>query len=170
MSVIIRPARASEIGRLQQIERDAAIRFRDVGLDALAEGEPNDAAFIHSLMQHGEVLGAESEGALVGFVLAGRLDDALHIYEISVAPTHGGRGIGAALLDAIADRAHDRSMGTLTLSTFADVPWNAPFYARRGFALVEESAWTPAFFVLRSLERAAGLPLERRIFMRKELS
>lgn len=170
MSVIIRPARANEIPRLQEIEREAAIRFRDVGLDAIADGDPNDEAFILALMKSGEVLGAESEGALVGFVLAGRLDDALHIYEISVAPSHGGRGIGGALLDAIADRAHHRGVRALSLSTFADVAWNAPFYARRGFALVEERAWTPAFFALRAVERAAGLSLERRIFMRKELA
>lgn len=170
MSIVIRPVRASEITRLQEIERDAAARFRSVGLDAIADGEPNGEAFIRSLMKNGEVLGAESGGALVGFVLVGRLDDALHIYEISVTPTHGGRGIGGALIDAVSERAHDRGVRALTLSTFADVPWNAPFYARRGFVAVADEDCMPAFFVLRVVERAAGLPLERRIFMRKELS
>jgi len=169
MSPTIRPVTAQEIGRLQAIERDAAARFRTVGLDAIADGDPSDEGFIQSALTTGEVLGAELDGALVGFALAGRLDDALHIYEISVASTHGGRGLGSRLIEALGDAGRRRSINALSLSTFADVPWNGPFYARRGFAVVDEAGWTPAFHLLRAVERTAGLPVERRVFMRKEL-
>jgi len=170
MSPTIRPVTAQEIGRLPAIERDAATRFRTVGLDAIADADPSDENFIRSVRTAGEVLGVELDGALVGFALAGRLDDALHIYEVSVASAHGGHGLGSRLIEALGEAALRRSIGALSLSTFADVPWNGPFYARRGFAVVDEAGWTPAFHLLRAVERAAGLPIDRRVFMRKELS
>jgi hypothetical protein len=31
----------------------------------------------------------------------------------------------------------------VTLRTFRDVPWNGPFYLRRGFAVVDSAALSP---------------------------
>ena len=36
--------------------------------------------------------------------------------------------------------ARARGYAELTLTTYADVPWNAPFYAARGFAVVDDPA------------------------------
>jgi hypothetical protein len=43
----------------------------------------------------------------------------------------------------------------VTLTTYADVPWNGPWYARHGFAELAEL--TPELARLRAAERAAGL-------------
>ena len=56
----------------------------------------------------------------------------------------------------------------ITLITYADVEWNAPYYRRRGFA--ELDALTPGLAAMRAEEIAMGLDqLGPRIAMRREL-
>lgn len=170
MTISIRPAHPDECPSLRVVERDAGQRFRDVGLAAVADSDTTSEAFLRSLFAHGVVLcAAEGDDAPVGFLLAGRLDDALHLYELSVATAYGGQGVGSALLAAAEQEARRRGLSRLTLATFRDVPWNRPFYERRGFAEVLPDDWTPAFFLLHAGEELSGLPLDNRLFMRKEL-
>jgi len=42
-------------------------------------------------------------------------------------------GIGAALISAARERASSMGYERMTLLTFANVPWNAPYYRRLGF-------------------------------------
>ena len=78
------------------------------------------------------------------------------------------RGVGSALLEAACTWARAAGYPAITLITFADVPWNAPFYAARGFA---ETASTPEIAELRDWERAVGLDaVGRRIVMRRDLT
>lgn len=170
MTAAIRALRPDEVSLIPAIERDAAARFREVGLGTIADGDVSSEAFIRAVMCKGAALVAEFCGAPVGFALAGVLDDALHLYELSVATAHHGRGIGGALLAALDDEAARRHLPAVTLSTFVDVSFNAPFYARRGFAPVERAGWGPAFHLLHGAEQAAGIPVERRVFMRKEIA
>jgi GNAT superfamily N-acetyltransferase len=51
---------------------------------------------------------------------------------MDVLPEHAGQGLGAALIEAVCSWAHTRGFDAVTLSTFRDVPWNAPFYTRHG--------------------------------------
>lgn len=170
MSISVRLAHPDECPSLRAIEREAAQRFRDVGLESVADSDTSSEAFLRSVFAHGIVLcAAEEEDAPVGFLLAGQLDNALHLYEISVTTAFGGRGLGSALLAAAEDEARQRGLSRLTLATFRDVPWNRPFYERRGFVEVLPDDWTPAFFLLHAGEELSGLPLENRLFMRKEL-
>jgi len=56
----------------------------------------------------------------------------------------------------------------MTLCTFAEIEWNAPFYAKRGF--VPLAQLTPGLKELRDWERDIGLDaVGRRIVMRREL-
>lgn len=169
MAVTIRALRPDDVALVPAIERDAAARFREVGLDSIAEGDVSSEAFIRAIAAKGVALGAEADGTLIGFALAGVLDDSLHLYELSVATAHHGRGAGGALLAALGIEAGRRNLPAVTLSTFADVPFNAPFYVRRGFTPVEQDDWGPAFHLLHGAEQAAGIPVERRVFMRKEI-
>lgn len=171
MAPTIRPARLDETGLLREIEREAGQMFRAVGLGRIADREPSAEEFIVSILRYGVALCAvDASDQPVGFGLAGRLDDALHLYELSVIPDFGGRGTGSALLREIELAASAIDIRALTLSTFLDVPWNRPFYERRGFAEVVPEDWTPAFHLLHAAERLAGLPMDRRVFMRKELA
>jgi GNAT superfamily N-acetyltransferase len=171
MAIAIRAAYPDEAPRLRAVEREAGERFRAVGLAAIAENEPTSEDFIAAIRAHGIALCAvDAEDRPVGFLFAGRLDLSLHIYELSVAPAWGGQGVGSQLLDEIADRARRLNIEAVTLATFRDIPWNRPFYERRGFVEVEPVDWTPAFHLLHAAERLSGLPVERRLFMRKEIS
>ena len=60
---------------------------------------------------------------------------------MSVDPAHAGRGIGAALLDHLAGVARAEGRPALTLTTFRDIPWNAPYYVRLGFTELPQGEW-----------------------------
>jgi hypothetical protein len=56
----------------------------------------------------------------------------------------------------------------MTLSTFADVPWNAPFYARHGFETFADLG--PGLHGYRATEVSIGLDrLGTRVVMRRVL-
>ncbi|AJW77853.1 GNAT family N-acetyltransferase [Clavibacter michiganensis] len=109
-----------------------------------------------------------SDAALVGFAHVLEVDGLAHLEQVAVPPEHGRRGHGRALVEASADEARRRGHRRITLRTFADVPWNAPSYARMGFA--EEPPATPFHAALVETEARLGLDrLGRRIQMGREL-
>jgi len=104
----------------------------------------------------------------VGFVWLTEVDGAAHVAELAVIPKWMRQGIGTRLLERAAEWARRHDYPAITLITYADVPWNAPFYRARGFAEVDEP--TPGLLVLRERERALGLDeVGRRVVMRREL-
>lgn len=54
----------------------------------------------------------------------------------------------------------------MTLTTFRDVPWNAPFYARRGFELLDDTTIGERLQTILEKEAGHGLPRARRCAMR----
>ena len=91
----------------------------------------------------------------VGFVHVLEIDGHAHLEQLSVLPSYGRRGIGRRLVQAALSEARNRGHRTITLRTYRDVPWNAPFYASCGFTETE-----PDSALLRSLvatETALGL-------------
>ncbi|WP_315637564.1 MULTISPECIES: GNAT family N-acetyltransferase [Microbacterium] len=80
---------------------------------------------------------ADHPSTPVGFAHVLEVDGEAHLEQLSVRPEHARRGVGRALVVAAQEEARRRGHRRLTLRTYADVPWNAPFYARCGF---EESA------------------------------
>lgn len=84
------------------------------------------------------VMPSGATGATVlGFAHVLTVDAEAHLEQLAVLPEHHGRGTGRALLEASASRAAEQGYPRLTLRTFSEVPFNAPWYARRGFAVVE---------------------------------
>jgi len=106
----------------------------------------------------------------LGFVWldAEERSDAMGIAEIDVLPSHGRQGIGAALLEHACAWARMAGYRQVDLGTLADVPWNAPFYARHGFAIVDKS--DPAFAFALERDREHGFPEALRVFMSRPLS
>ena len=104
----------------------------------------------------------------VGFAYVEVLEaDAPHLEEIDVHPDHGRRGLGTRLVSAVCDWAENEGYAAVTLSTFRDVPWNMPFYARLGFELVAPEDRSSALNAVVSAEKAKGLSVERRVVMRR---
>jgi predicted N-acetyltransferase YhbS len=79
---------------------------------------------------------------------------------------HDRRGVGRALVRRVAEWARSAGFETLLLSTFCDVPWNAPYYARLGFEIVPLEAYDEAMLAQRQSDAAAGMRVESRVMMR----
>lgn len=169
MTYVIRMSEPQDFARFGAIELAAGSLFADAGLPEIASHEPTDLEFIEAAARAGAVFVAAAEGMPVGFVLSAPLDRALHIYELSVHPVHGRKGLGRGLVDAICSHARDEGFPAVTLSTFRDIPWNGPFYRSCGFRELPRQEWTPALLLAHYREQDIGLPMERRCFMRKDL-
>jgi predicted N-acetyltransferase YhbS len=158
--VDFRPARPDEIETIRALERASAQRF--VGLmDALAADEPSPAGVLAIRIADGGLIVAVEDEAVVGFAMFRRVEARSYVEQLDVLPAFAGRGIGAALLDAVAARA--AGLDGLSLSTFRDVPWNAPYYRRLGF--VEVAALTPGMADIREEHIRRGLDEDSRVFM-----
>ncbi|MET8126056.1 GNAT family N-acetyltransferase [Streptomyces sp. NPDC005065] len=106
----------------------------------------------------------------VGFLIASLIDGCAHIEQVSVHPDAAGRGLGRRLLDHVAAWAAGQSLEALTLTTFREVPWNAPYYWRLGFREVETAQVTPGLRAVLDSEIAFGLDPASRVCMRRPLS
>ncbi len=94
----------------------------------------------------------------------------MHLDELDVLPEHGCRGVGSALLRAVENWARNSDYTEITLTTFRDVPWNAPFYSRIGVEAIPEEELDEELLRRLSDESALGLERSRRVAMRKSLS
>lgn len=163
----IRPACADEIERVREIERVSATRFFGTDRAWLAEDEPTDARTLAERIGSGGLLVATEADGPIAFVMFRSVEGCAYVEQIDVLPSHARRGIGAALLEAVAGVARARGWPALTLSTFKDVPFNAPYYARLGFAVVEEL--TPGLAKVRAEHEARGLDETARVFMQRKV-
>lgn len=144
----VRQAASEDLELLPSLEAAADVRFADIGMGPLPP--PATAADLASAWR---VLVAGDPP--VGFARIEQLDGQAHLEQLSVHPDHGQRGIGGALLEAAFAEAKAAGYIAMTLITYTNVPWNAPFFARHGFRVL--SMLTPGLRRLRDAERATGL-------------
>ncbi|WP_063672353.1 4-(cytidine 5'-diphospho)-2-C-methyl-D-erythritol kinase [Dyella thiooxydans] len=171
MNAVIERARPDEVDALCAIERAAVQLFRGHPAWPFYADMAIPPELLHAAIARGVVWVARTAvgGEPVGFVW---LDDALPdraigIGELDVLPAHGRHGIGAALLEHACDWARAAGYDRVDLGTLADVPWNAPFYARHGFVVVDKD--DPAFAFARDRDRENGFPDRLRVFMSRPL-
>ncbi len=166
----IRKANRVDVADLPAIERRAAQLFLDqlasTGLTVDSLNHVNSVADLALACQAGRLWVAETAIAeLVGFALVLDFGDYAHLDELSVVPEHGQRGVGSALLRQVCDWARAAGYRAVTLRTFRDVPWNAPFYEGRGFCIIDSAKLTPRHVELEQTEQQLGLSLDRRVTM-----
>ncbi|MBW8368882.1 MAG: GNAT family N-acetyltransferase [Arenimonas sp.] len=113
------------------------------------------------------VADAEQDG-VVGFLVGETVGTAMHIVEMDVLPSHGRRGIGGLLLEHSVAQARAMGLHEITLTTFQNIPWNAPFYAKHGFKVVCSVNHYP--HLDRALRREAALGLAERIAMYRNVA
>lgn len=171
MDVIIRLARTEDAMRLPEIERSAASSFRSTAdLAWIADGPPTPAEDYLPLIASGTVWVAEHpKGGLRGFLAAEQAGIELHIKEVSVLSQHQGHGIGRRLIESARAHAEAAGLSAITLTTFRDVPWNGPFYAKLGFEVLVAFSIGPRLASILAQEAERGLPSERRCAMRYSL-
>ncbi|MEU8076989.1 GNAT family N-acetyltransferase [Catellatospora citrea] len=157
----VRPVRTAELPALVAVELAADRVFDAIGVGPLPPpGSVEELAAAACVLVVGD--------PPVGFARLGRVDGQAHLEQLSVHPDHSGRGVGTALLDAACDWAARSGHREVTLTTFADIAWNGPFYAGRGFIPVTDPG--PGLREIRRHESALGLDaLGPRIAMRRPL-
>ncbi|MFD0527057.1 GNAT family N-acetyltransferase [Kitasatospora arboriphila] len=164
----IRAARPEDVPVLQEIERAAGEVFREVGMPEIAADEPfSDEEFAPFLAAGLAWVATDGGDRPVAYLLAERVDGDLHVEQVSVHPGSARQGLGRALIDRAARRAAAEGLPALTLTTFAEVPWNAPYYARCGFTVLDGPQIGPQLRAVREREAAHGLDRWPRVCMRR---
>lgn len=158
---MIRPARPDEFPRLRDIETASDQLFLEVGIGPFVTSEDQDHfASAAAVLVYGD--------PPEGFACMDIVDGIPHIWQLSVDPTFGRQGRGGALIEAVCDWASDHGHEAVTLTTFRDVPWNGPFYSRRGFFVLNELP--PELTAIRDREKAIGDDdFGPRVAMRRDL-
>jgi GNAT superfamily N-acetyltransferase len=171
MTAVVRPARAADGLALREIERAAGERFRDVALPEVADDEPPS---VEALASYAEDLrswvAADREDEPIGYVLVDVVDQCAHIEQMTVRPDLQGAGVGRALLERARTWAIEAGLSAITLTTFRDVPWNAPLFQRLGFRVLVDDELGPGLRAVRDEEASHGLDPRKRVCMRLELA
>ena len=93
--------------------------------------------------------------------------DHAHLEEIDVHPAHGRRRLGTRLVAAVCDWAAASGYESVTLTTFRDVTFNMPFYARLRFEVVPSVELSVALRGIVADETRRGLDPATRVVMRR---
>jgi len=170
----IRPALPADIPSLAGVERAADERFaavaRQLGLPDAALAQVTERAALERGRQEARLWVAISRGgAVVGFALATEVAGFAHLEQLAVVPAEGRSGLGSALLETVAGWAAAAGRQGVTLCTFRDVAWNAPFYNRRGFTAIAPGDLSPEHARIARAEAERGLPAATRVMMVRRL-
>ncbi|MBE1492690.1 GNAT family N-acetyltransferase [Plantactinospora soyae] len=166
----IRTARPAELPALRDIERVAGQMFRDLDMPEIADDEPLTLDELAGYQRAGHAwVAVDATDTPVGYLLADLVDGDLHVEQVTVHPRCARRGIGRLLLEHLAGYAGTIGVPALTLTTFADVPWNAPYYLRCGFVTLDDGDLTPGLRAIQAREAAHGLQRWPRVCMRRRL-
>jgi len=167
----IRPAAPADLPLLQDIERAAGEPFRTLGMTEIADDEPPALELLERFRKAGHAWIAEGDqaegsgGRPVAYLIGEPVDGAFHIEQVSVHPDAAHRGVGRTLIAYAADRARGQGLTGLTLTTFTEVPWNAPYYERIGFRPLTDPELTPGLRRIRATEAEHGLDRWPRVCM-----
>lgn len=167
---MIRAARDEDATAMLRIEVAAGRMFAEVGMDFVAEDDPGTVEELLEYVREGRAWVVDgSAGIPVAYLIAEWVDGCVHVEQVSVDPAYAGKGIGAALVEHLARWARERGAPALTLTTYAEVAWNAPYYERLGFRRLADDELTPGLRKIRAAEAAHGLDRWPRLGMRREL-
>lgn len=168
----VRLARPDELAALPAIEEAAGGLFRQTAYPWIAD--PAECMSLDHLAACQDSwnlwVAAGADDRPVGFAAFAQYPDQSWLGELSVHPEHAGRRLGAALIEAGARFYGGRGSPRMTLTTFRDVPWNAPYYARLGFSIVEDLSAEARLAEQVSRELAWGVPEGSRVAMVRRLN
>ena len=132
-SVALRPARPDDLARLTQIDRATTRLLAEHGFPSLLDAMPDEASVSRLVDGRATWLATDQNDRALGFAVASDAAPCLYLHELGVDPAHQRRGIGTALLEAVIAHGRWLFQPALALDTFRTVPFNAPFYSKRGF-------------------------------------
>ena len=159
----IRPAEFSDIPLLDSIERAGDMMFpagrlpKGIGTIPVSE--------LESGCTGGLLWISESDQQVTGFALADIMETSMHLRQLVVTPSYGRRGIGRALVKQVENTAVVRGCKSVTLTTFNDISWNAPYYESLGYQKIDKHELTT--WLKRILENESDSGLTNRVAMMK---
>jgi N-acetylglutamate synthase-like GNAT family acetyltransferase len=163
----ISKARPQDLGRLPAIELAAARLLAGHAPESVLN-ETTNQDVLKKAQREGHLWVALLDDVVVGFAHVRVIErDAAHLEEIDVDPQHGRQGLGTRLVLHVCDWAAGNGYESVTLTTFRDVQWNMPFYARLGFETVPNAQLTPSLRSVVEDETRRGLDPTRRVAMRR---
>ncbi|WP_281684258.1 GNAT family N-acetyltransferase [Thalassobaculum salexigens] len=167
----IRQARPDELHLLAEIDVAADRRFAATpyaaAVDTYAPVQVDDLAAMQDAWRLW--VATDGDGAPVAFAHTHTdSDSVLHLAQVSVHPDHAGHRLTDGFLKALIRYHQGRGIAEITLTTFRDVPWNAPYYARIGFVEIPDAeADADPHLGPRLVDQVAhGLPRDSRVAMR----
>ncbi|GHC97048.1 GCN5 family N-acetyltransferase [Nocardiopsis terrae] len=155
--------RAEDVDGVVEVSLAADALFAEAGVE-LPPDDPREM-----LDQVERVLVAVDGTEVVGLAATVTLDGAVHLEQLAVHPRYGRRGIGGALLEAVCVGAAGVGRTRVSLTTFRDLPWNAPWYGRRGFTVLPRPGWGPELARQWEDEERAGILVRPRVVMVRDL-
>ncbi len=162
----LRLARSEDAEAFHSVEEDAAqLLIEEPSLAGIPVPPSRSADEYRTMIGGRHCLAATSGERVVGFAAAHRIGRELHLHELSVARDFQRKRIGATLLNALKIDANNSGVRAITLHTYRDIPWNAPFYARHGFVIIEDLTAYPRLAAGQDAAVEFGLPRDRRCAM-----
>jgi len=153
----LRVARASELKAIVAIDDDASSLYVDAGRGLTLSPHfhafelAEQARWRESLEAGRVTVAVDANDQPIAFAALGYVDAEAHLQQISVTRAWMKRGIGHVLMKHVLDWAGP----SLWLTTYADIPWNRPFYERLGFTCVSEDRCGPEMRAVLEEERQA---------------
>lgn len=161
----IRRAAANDFQALQAVELACFETLREAGavgrVPTASSGEELQRFLDEDLLY----VACDQDGAAVAFSGAYVADKFLYIAEVDVLPVWQGQGLGRRLIMTLLDVGRQRRLAGATLTTDRCAPFNAPFYEKLGFHVLEGDAVPQHLRVNLARQVANGLDPLRRVGM-----
>lgn len=137
-------------------------------MDLIADDDPPSVEDLAMFQEAGRAwVYADGRDHPVAYLLVELVDGFAHVEQVSVHPSQARQGLGRQLLDVADEWARQQGLAGLTLTTYAEVPWNAPYYERLGFRVLPDEEMTDGLRAIRDHEATLGLDAWPRVTMRR---
>ncbi|OFW99665.1 MAG: hypothetical protein A3E78_02405 [Alphaproteobacteria bacterium RIFCSPHIGHO2_12_FULL_63_12] len=167
---IFRTATAADIDAMRAAEQKAGEIFRAIGYDFCADAQNRAPEEHFRVIAAGVTYVAEGPaGEIAGFAMFEPMDSEVHLVEIDVIPKCQKNGLARRLIALGEAWALAKGFDAMTLTTYRDVSWNAPFYRRLGFVDFEPGPEREGLLETIAKEADWGFAFRPRIAMRKLL-
>ena len=163
--MLIRSGTRSDFAGLQNVEVAAFETLREAGSVSGLPTASSDEELQRFLDEDLLYVACDVDGAAIAYSGGYVVDGLLYIAEVDVLPAWQRRGLGRSLVTTMIDAARRKRVAGAMLTTDRLAPFNAPFYKRLGFQVVEGDAVHPHLRSNLDRQVANGLDPSRRVAM-----
>jgi GNAT superfamily N-acetyltransferase len=168
-AVSIELAGRQHLPEIPRIELAGATMFSETDLPKSIRYKVTHISFLEEAIKGKSLWVALSGEKAVGFAAASIVDGCGYLDEIDVMPNFTRQGIGTMLVTTAIDWARAESYPCLMLITFRHLAWNAPFYEKLGFEVMDPAEHGEELAGLIEDERRIGINTSNRVVMRRFL-